>query len=297
MTTSAKLFKHLLSTTELLLCLLPLGSAQARGRRPARRGFARVHGARLYYEMKGSGHPLVLIHGGQMDCRMWDPQFDLFARRYTVIRYDVHGYGRSDVPAKGFSHAEDLFGLLDFLRVEKASIIGLSLGGRIAVDFALSHPESVETLVLVGPGLGGYRFTDQSGWAIVEAARDEGLEKAAEMWLEHPYMTPAMEVPAIREKIRQLTIENAHTWLANPIFERYLKPPAIERLSDIRVPALIVVGDRDVDDIQKIAEILRSGIAGSEKQVIPGAGHIVNMEKPEEFNQVVLGFLEKSNPV
>jgi pimeloyl-ACP methyl ester carboxylesterase len=247
--------------------------------------------------MKGRGYPLVLIHGGQMDRRMWDPQFDLFARRYTVIRYDVHGYGRSDVPAKGFSHAEDLYGLLNFLRLEKASILGLSLGGRIAIDFALSHPERVETLVLVGPGLGGYRFTDQSGWAIVEAARDEGLEKAAEMWLEHPYMAPAMEVPAIREKIRQLAIENAHTWLANPIFERHLKPPAIERLSAIHVPTLIVVGDRDVEDIQKIVDILTGGITGSEKQVIPGAGHIVNMEKPEEFNQIVLGFLEKRNPL
>lgn len=294
--TSRTLFEQLLSITELWLCLLPLGSAQAGMRRPARRGFARVHGARLYYEMKGSGHPLVLIHGGQMDRRMWDPQFDLFARRYTVIRYDVRGYGRSDMPAKGFSHAEDLSGLLDFLRIEKASIIGLSLGGRIAIDFALSHPERVETLVLVGPGLGGYRFTDQSGWSIVEAARDEGLEKAAEMWLANPYMAPAMEVPAIRQKLRQLATENARTWLANPIFERHLKPPAIERLSDIHVPALIVVGDRDVEDIQKIVEILTVGIAGSEKQVIPGAGHIVNMEKPEEFNQVVLGFLEKRNP-
>ena len=296
MTTSRKLFEHLLPITELL-CLLPFGSAQAGVRRPARRGFARVHGARLYYEMKGRGYPLVLIHGGQMDRRMWDPQFDLFARRYTVIRYDVHGYGRSDVPAKGFSHAEDLYGLLNFLRLEKALILGLSMGGRIAIDFALSHPERVETLVLVGPGLGGYRFTDQSGWAIVEAARDEGLEKAAEMWLEHPYMAPAMEVPAIREKIRQLAIENAHTWLANPIFERHLKPPAIERLSAIHVPTLIVVGDRDVEDIQKIVDILTGGITGSEKQVIPGAGHIVNMEKPEEFNQIVLGFLEKRNPL
>ena len=110
-------------------------------------------------------------------------------------------------------------------------------------------------------------------------------------------MAPAMENPAIRDRMRQLAMENAHTWLANPIFERHLKPPAIERLSDIHVPTLIVVGDRDVEDIQKIVEVLTGGIAGSEKQVISGAGHIVNMEKPQEFNQVVLSFLEKRNPV
>ena len=145
--------------------------------------------------------------------------------------------------------------------------------------------------MLVGPGLGGYRFTDQSGWSIVEAARDEGLEKAAEMWLANPYMAPAMEVPAIRQKLRQLATENARTWLANPIFERHLKPPAIERLSDIHVPALIVVGDRDVEDIQKIVEILTGGIAGSEKQIIPGAGHIVNARDPVRVNLLIRDFL------
>jgi len=291
MITSSKLFK-----AALLFFLLFAVFAQAQSQQSVRRGFVKLDGAKLYYEIAGKGRPIVLIHGGQMDRRMWDMQFDLFAKRYKVIRYDVRGYGKSDAPVKGFSNEDDLYDLLKSLRVDKASIVGLSLGGRIAVDFALKHPEVVDSLVLVGPGLSGYRFSDRSGWAIVEAARDEGPAKAAEMWLQNPYMIPAMENPAISQRLRQLAIENAHVWLENPIFERELKPPAIERLSHIRTPTLIVVGDRDVQDIQKIVEALQAGISGSEKQVIRGAGHIVNMEKPEEFNRVVLSFLEKESP-
>jgi pimeloyl-ACP methyl ester carboxylesterase len=279
------------STAVALLLLLFAVSGVAG--QAVRRGLARVNGAKLYYEMKGKGPTLVLIHGGQMDRRMWDMQFDLFAGSYRVIRYDVRGYGKSDVPRRGFAHEDDLFELLRLLGADKVSIIGLSLGGRIAIDFAIKHPQMVESLVLAGPGLSGFKFSDQSGWSIVEAARDEGLTKAAEMWLKHPYMAPAMENPAIRQKIRQLAIENGHVWLENPIFEREMKPPAIERLSQIRVPTLIVVGDRDVEDIQKIVDTLKGGISGSEKLVIRGAGHIVNMEKPEQFNQVVLEFLGK----
>ncbi|MGH9754565.1 MAG: alpha/beta fold hydrolase [Blastocatellia bacterium] len=295
MTRISNPFSNVSSITTSMLLLLLVISSQAQAPRPAGRGFAKVDGAKLYYEVKGAGRPLVLIHGGQMDRRMWDIQFDVFAKRFRVVRYDVRGYGKSDAPAKGFSHEDDLYSLLKFLRVDKVSIVGLSLGGRIAVDFALKYPQMVDALVLAGPGLSGYRFEDRSGWAIVEAARDEGFARATEMWLKHPYMAPAMQNPAISQKIRQITTENAHNWLENPLFERDLKPPAIKRLSEIRSPTLIIVGELDVPDIQKIADTLTTGIAGAKKQVIRKAGHIVNMEKPEEFNQVALDFLEQRN--
>lgn len=293
---TSKASYRLLSAVALLFLAFPLFS-QIHAQQAARVGFARSKGAKLYYEIKGNGHPIVFIHGGQMDRRMWDLQFDLYSRKYKVIRYDVRGYGKSDVPVRGFSHEDDLYDLLKSLRVKKASIVGLSLGGRIAVDFALRHPEMVDSLVLAGSGLSGYSFSDRSGWTIIKAARDKGLAAATEMWLKHPYMAPAMGIPAIRQRIRQLAQENAHAWLENPIFERELEPPAIDRLSQIRVPTLIVVGDRDVQDIHKIAEKLKADISGSEMHIIRGAGHIVNMEKPEEFNQIVLGFLEKRKSV
>src|SRR6266851_3278425 len=112
-------------------------------------GFAELNGTRLYYEVAGEGHPLVLIHGGLVDRRLWDDQFDVFAQHYRVIRYDIRGFGNSDVPAGPYSNYEDLYGLLKFLGVEKAYIMGLSMGGGIDIDFTLAHPEMVAALIPV----------------------------------------------------------------------------------------------------------------------------------------------------
>ncbi len=295
MTSLRKLFSRICLTAIFLLLPLCVASTIVQARQSVRRGFAKVNNAKLYYEVSGKGHPLVLIHGGNMDMRMWDMQFNVFAKAYKVIRYDVHGFGKSDVPTKGFSHTQDLYSLLKFLHVDRAYIIGLSLGGRIAIDFALEHPEMVDALVLAAPGLSGYRFSDESrerSWATIEAARDEGFAKATEMWLKSPYMSPAMKNPAIKQRLQQLALENAHHWLENPYFERETKPPATQRLSQIHVPTLLIVGDRDIPDIQKIVDTLATGIAGAKKQIIHGAGHIINMENPEEFNQAMQSFLD-----
>jgi pimeloyl-ACP methyl ester carboxylesterase len=239
---------------------------------------------------------VVLIHGGQMDRRMWDAQFDLFSREYRAIRYDIRGFGKSDVPTKPYSEVSDLHSLLQHLRVEKAALVGLSLGAAVAVDMAIAHPETVNALILVCPGLGGFPFKDKANdlRAVVEAARDESGEKAAELWLQNPYMSVAMENPALRDKLRQLAIDNAHCWLNNPLLIRRTKPPAAERLREIHVPTLVVGGERDVSDIQEIVAKLASEIPGAQKKILAGAGHIVPMEKPDEFNALALEFLAKT---
>ena len=260
-------------------------------------GFAEVNGTKLYYELMGDGHTVVLIHAGKLDRRMWDDQFEEFAKHYKVIRYDVRGYGKSEIPQKPYSDVEDLKGLLRFLTVDKACLIGLSMGGKIAIDFALQYPEMTSTLIPVAADLGGFVWSSeeimQGYQKIVETARDEDESKAVEMWLKFPLFAPAMENPAIRDKVREIVEENSHVFLLNPLIRRQIKPPAVERLSEIRVPALIILGDRDVSDITAIADILEKNIAGSKKIVISGAGHLVNMEKPEEFNRIVLDFLSE----
>lgn len=249
----------------------------------------------LYVESKSKGEPVVLIHGGQMDRRMWDAQFKTFAKEYRVIRYDIRGFGKSDMPSKPYSDAEDLQSLLEHLRIPRASFVGLSLGAAIATDLALIHPESVKSLILVCPGLGGFPFKDKANdlRPIVEAARDESGERAAELWLQNPYVSVAMEQRNLRDKLRQLARENARAWLKNPLLLRHLKPPAAERLREIRAPTLVVGGERDVSDIQEIVAKLASEIPGASKQIFPGAGHLVPMEKPQEFNRVALEFLAK----
>jgi pimeloyl-ACP methyl ester carboxylesterase len=274
------------------------GAAQEEGVMPVKSGMAEVAEPLLYYEVAGEGTPLVLIHGGQCDRRTWDDQFQLFARRYRVIRYDVRGFGKSPPPVRPYSDVSDLKCLLEYLKVPKAHVIGLSLGGRIGIDFALSHPDKVLSLVAVGPGLSGYQWPEDDQKSVMEmtrAARDEGPEKIAELWLKDPYMAPAMENPSVARRLRVLATDNGPSWLANPFLERPIQPPAAKRLKDLRVPTLVVVGSRDVPDIQKIVAQINREVPGVKKVVIEGAGHMVNMEKPEEFNRAVLPFFSEQD--
>jgi pimeloyl-ACP methyl ester carboxylesterase len=282
-----------LATVILLTC--PAASPGQERDAITGRGFASVNGTRLFYEVRGKGEPVVLIHGGQLDSRMWDDQFDLFAKRYRVLRYDVRGYGGSPRGDRPYSDAEDLAALLDYVGMPKTHLVGLSLGGRIALDFALLRPQRVASLTLSGPGLAGFdtTFTEEDGrmFAILMAARDDGPDKAAELWLRDPYMAPAMEHARLVPRLRLLARENASEWLANPFLQRSPRPPAAKRLGDIKAPTLLLIGGRDTKRSKEIVAALAKGIAGAKKVEFPKAGHMLNMEEPEAFNRAVLEFL------
>lgn len=259
-------------------------------------GFAEVNSTKLFYEIKGEGQPLVLIHSGGFDRRIWDGQFETFSRQYKVIRYDVRGYGKSLPPTKPYSEQEDLYALLKFLNIRKTHVIGLSLGGRIAIDFAIIHPEMVKTLIAVAPGLSGYPYSDGDTMEIMKIVysiqKDDG-SPAGEVWLQSPYNAPAMENPAVAKKLRPMAIENSKVWLINPLFARPILPPAIQRLSEIKAPTLLIMGDRDVQTTARIVQMLEAGIPNARKIVIAGAGHMVNIEKPGKFNRLVQDFLKE----
>jgi pimeloyl-ACP methyl ester carboxylesterase len=283
---------QILSATAVLMLLTIPSTAQPK--QTVKHGFARVSNAKIYYEIVGEGEPLILIHGGNMDRRMWDEQFAAFAKTYKVIRYDVRGFGKSDIQVKAFAHYQDLHNLMKFVGIKKANIMGLSLGGGIAADFAITHPEMVQNLILVCPGINGFTISSDGGAysiATIEAARDEGYAKATEMWLRSPYMIPAMEHPELRGKLRQLSLDNAHNWLANFVWSRDLKPSTRERLSAIKARTLLIVGDRDVPNMLKLVDEAAAKIPGARKVVINGVGHLPNMERPAEFNKLLLDFL------
>jgi pimeloyl-ACP methyl ester carboxylesterase len=249
----------------------------------------------LYYETAGTGPAVVLIHGGNLDRRMWDEQFQVFAKHFQVIRYDVRTFGLSDMPTRPYSDVEDLASLLRFLHIKKAHLVGLSLGGRIIVDFALQHPEMVESLVAIGPGLSGFEWShddDKRFDDMLRAAQDGQVGKVADLWLSSGYMAPAMENPVLARRLRTLTLDNSRHWLANPILARRIQPAALKRLDQIKAPTLLMIGSRDVPDIHKIVRTLKAGVSHAQHVVVQGAGHMVNMEKPEEFNRLVLNFLQ-----
>jgi pimeloyl-ACP methyl ester carboxylesterase len=277
--------------------LILLGTLACGGEGPGSsvQGSAPVEGAgSLCFEVRGEGEPLVLIHGGNLDLRMWDDQFDLLAERFRTVRYDVRGFGCSTPADVEHAAHEDLLALLDHLEIERAHLVGLSLGGRIAVDFALVHPDRVGDLVLAGPGLSGWQFSP-APWheKLREAVRSGDVEAISKAWLESDYMAPAMENPDLADRLRAITVENDDLWLRD-FRERGLDPPAVERLEELQAPVLLILGDRDVPDIQAIVELLEQKVPGARKVVIEGAGHMVNMERPDEFNRAMLDFLGRS---
>lgn len=259
-------------------------------------GFAEVNGTKLFYETKGKGEAIVFIHSGGFDRRIWDVQFNAFADRFQVIRYDVRGYGKSSTPTRPYSDEEDLYQLLNYLHIPKAHLIGMSMGGRIAIDFALTHPDMTAGLIPVAPGLSGYAFSTQDLMEILKVVyaiqKDDG-SYAGEAWLQSAYNAPAMERPETAKVLRPIAIENARAWLINPFFPRPPLPPAIQRLKDIQAPTLLIMGDRDVPTVKAIIQTLEAGIPGAKKVVISGAGHVVNIERSEEFNRVIREFLNK----
>ena len=274
---------------------LALAAAPAAASPATTSGMIQVKEPVLYYEEQGQGPPVVLIHGGNLDRRMWDDQFALLAKEFRVVRYDVRGYGKSDPPHKPFSDATDLLAVLDQLGIQRPHLVGLSLGGRISIDFAVQYPDRVASMTLVGPGLGGFQGPADAEegnrfWATVQAAQKNPLE-AVEMWLKDPLMIPAMENPALAPRVRQLSIDNSHIWLQNPILNMPPTPRANDRLDAIKVPVLLVLGDRDTKSIKANVERLQSAVAGARTVHIAGAGHLPNMEKPAEFNRVLLDFL------
>ncbi|MCA1668513.1 MAG: alpha/beta fold hydrolase [Thermomicrobia bacterium] len=260
-----------------------------------RRGFADVNGTRLYYEVAGTGDPLVLIHGFSLDTRMWDDQFTPFAERHRVVRYDVRGFGKS-APFGGapYTHADDLAALLFHLDIPHAAILGLSMGGGIAVNFALDHPAMTRALIPVDSTLGGRGWSDAFAGPfnhVGHVARTVGIDAGKEEWLNHALFVPANERSDVAERLRQMIGDYSGWHWSNRDPQRGLDPPAAERLREITAPTLVMLGERDLPDFHFIADGIVEQVSGARKIVLPGVGHMANMEAPERFNTEVLGFL------
>lgn len=273
--------------------------------------FASVNGARLSYEMQGKGHPLTLIQGGGLlyDRRIWDAQFSVFAHQYIVIRYDVRGVGQSVVSSEQknlpYAPEEDIAQILKALGIEKTYVLGLSrVGSPIALDLTLRYPELVDALILASPGLIGAKSMEELLQALpknleqfqpaYDALVAGDIEQAVDVFMTDS-SAPLDKYPEARQRAKEIMIENIHLVSSPPPLpdiQQQLRPPTQRhRLSEIRVPTLILVGDHDTDDIQENAKILATEIVGARKEVLPETGHVMNMERPEVFNRLVMQFL------
>jgi pimeloyl-ACP methyl ester carboxylesterase len=274
---------------------LPGAAAQA----PVDTGRVIVEGSSLFYEAAGRGAPVILLHAAYVDRRMWDDQFTELSRNFRVIRYDARGYGRSGPVTGGFERASDLHALLRALGVRRATLVGCSLGGGTAIDFALRHPDMVDRLVLVGSGVSGYAWPPDDMQAAGPVAARAALARGdtvgvARAWLLTDYLAAAREHPRVAAKLDTLLAENVAYWkglLRDGDLERDPTPPALGRLGAIAAPTLVVVGSRDVTDIRHIADSLRAKLARARLVVFEGADHVPNMEQPARFTRLIREFL------
>jgi len=256
--------------------------------------------AGLAYEVAGSGTPLVLVHAGVADRRMWDPQWAAFTSRHRTLRFDARGYGETLPPAAPWAHHGDLLGLLDELGIGRAHLVGASMGAGLAAEAALARPSAVASLVLAAPGGALYDSpTDElrSVWHDEVEALDHGdLDRAVEVnlraWVDGPSRAPEVVDPAVRSFVGRMQRDafELPEWDPELAPESELEPPAATRFGEIRCPTLVIVGEADHAATRTAAETLASQVPRAELITWPDVGHMLTLERPEAFADLVLRF-------
>jgi 3-oxoadipate enol-lactonase len=257
----------------------------------------------LYAEVAGDGPAVALVHEGIGDSRQWDPQWDEWSRSFRLLRLDLRGFGRSALPPERFSNARDLLALLEERGFARVALVGGSLGGRVVLEVAVARPDLVSALVLVAPGLPGHAWSQQvrSSWEEEEAAyeardADRAVEVNLRMWVDGPGRRPEDVDPELRARVGEMQRQAFELQLeaGEDAEEELLVPDLAERVGEIGAPTLLVVGEDDVSDMHTIAHRLAREIPGARLETIADTAHVPNMERPREFDELVLPFLREN---
>jgi pimeloyl-ACP methyl ester carboxylesterase len=257
--------------------------------------FVDVENGKIYYEECGKGPTtVVLIHDGIVHSAVWDAVWPAFCAKFHTIRYDRRGYGKSPESTTWYYETDDLSTLMRHLKVPRAVIVGSSHGGELSIDFTLAHPEMAQQLVLVGAVVSGFPYSDHffnRGMANNKPLEKFDAKGAAANWSKDKYVLAPGHDAAQK---RLFDILSASPQDLN--HSDYARPtqPALPRLQEIRVPTLIVTGDADIPDVHAHAGAIEAGIRGSRRIVVSDAGHLMYLEKPDEFSKIVIGFIDSN---
>jgi len=248
--------------------------------------------------------PVVLIHAGVADRRMWEPQWSGLAAEHDVVRLDLRGYGESaDRPGGALSPVDDVLETLAQLGIDRCRLVGASFGAGVAVEVALTRPELVESLLLVAPGgsliaeltpeLGSFFAAERA--ALADDDLDAAVEANLAAWVDGPRREPGAVDPAVRELVgvmQRRAFELTADW--DDLEEDELDPPALERLDEIRVPTLVLLGGLDLDAIHDTARLVVEGMADASLVEWPDAAHLPSLERPDDFLALLRGWLTDS---
>jgi len=258
---------------------------------------------RLYYEEHGRGPALVLAHGHACGVRSWDPQLRALADQYRVIVYDARGHGLSEAPREPSAYSQqhmvdDLCGLMDHLGLRTAAVGGLSMGGNVVLNFAFAHPERVSALILADTGAGS-DTTERVVARSLQGAdllENGGIEAYVDWAMSHPaFARFASRGPEEERFIRSCLMTNRAHGIALSTRGVQAKRPSIyslePQLRTLQMPVLLIVGEHDEACVPVHAFMGRT-IPSAAHHVLPGAGHLTNLEAPDAFNRLIAEFLD-----
>ncbi|HDS01834.1 MAG TPA: alpha/beta hydrolase [candidate division Zixibacteria bacterium] len=249
-------------------------------------------GVKIYYEDTGSGTPIVFVHGLGIDRRIFKYQIDALKEKFRLITFDLRGHGKSEAPETGYSYnyfADDLKNLIEHLALKDFHLVGLSLGGAVAVRYQIENPEKAKSLTLIGSHIVGYmKFQDWPN--MFKIARKEGVEKARETWKNFRLFENLKDAKEKFDILTDMVNDFSCAYWLDPD-PRYDEPNDLKRLDQIEIPVLLAAG-KDDQDFYPIAELARVELPNS-KFIEFDSGHLVSFEKPDEFNNVLLKFIEE----
>ena len=245
----------------------------------------------IAYDVQGSGPVVVLLTGSNLDRRMWAREAEWLSKTNTVVRYDLRAHGESDTATSEFTHLGDLIALLDELKIQKATLIGLSAGSTIALDAALEIPARVERIVLAGPAISGFVAKVRPAFPpeLMTAIQAREWRKVSEVLLTTPVFAAPPESQAL---VRQMVTENERLWTVDRALMKAQAQPASTRLESVRVPTLVLIGEKD-EGQREHADALAARVPGAILTRVPNGGHLLNLTSPKEFQAAVTQFLSR----
>lgn len=261
---------------------------------------ADINGVKISYEEAGSGEAVIFIHGMSLDKRVWEPQWSAFSKLFRVVRYDVRGMGQSSRVTNTHNPTEDLQQLMDLLKIDKAILIGHSMGGNIALNFAIKHPERVKKIISVDAIIDGFANRTPELIQIFKEVIDTTLEKgwavAQKIWLRSALFKLYLADNSSKALIEKIISEYHGDHFYNRSWApTYGEPTTAASLSNIKAPVLIMTGEKDEKTLLLVADLLHSNISANKKIVLAGAGHFPNLDKPGEFNKACIDFISSSH--